>query len=320
MDRFWHNDIMLENATVHPASDGCPRFVHGWLPDGGLRGIVHITHGMGEHGERYRRLAEVLTGAGLAVYANDHRGHGKTASEEDLGFFAEKDGWATVVADLRDHIDRERAAHPGVPLILMGHSMGSFMVQQSMVEHADVIDAAVLSGSNGRPPAIAQLGRMLARFERFRQGPRGTSALIDSMSFKDFNRKFKPNRTDFDWLSRDEAEVDRYIADPRCGFLCSNQLWIDLLDALGVITAPTFQVDMPADLPVYIFSGDRDPVGENGKSVKALAQALTTAGVTDVTCRLYPDARHETLNETCRDAVMGDLLAWIEGVLSRRSD
>ena len=232
---------MLTTQTAHPAADGCSRHVTAWLPEGPARAIVHISHGMGEHGARYARLAGVLTAAGFAVYANDHRGHGKTGTEEDTGFFAAENGWQVVMDDLRDHIERERAAHPDTPLVLLGHSMGSFMVQQSMVDNADVIDAVVLSGTNGRPPAIARLGRLIARMERWRQGPRGLSPIIDAMSFQDFNKKFKPNRTGFDWLSRDEAEVDRYIADARCGFSCSNQLWIDLLDALDVITAPAFQ-------------------------------------------------------------------------------
>lgn len=308
---------MRDVSTVHPAADGCPRFVHAWLPDGGVRAVLHIAHGMGEHGARYARLAEVMTAAGLAVYANDHRGHGRTASDEDLGFFTETDGWSHVVTDLCEHIDRERGEHPGVPMLLMGHSMGSFMVQQIMGESADVIDAAILSGTNGRPPLIARLGRLVARMERMRQGARGRSPILDALSFQDFNKKFKPNRTGFDWLSRDDAEVDRYVADPRCGFKSTNQVWIDLLDALDVITAPSFQASVPDALPVYLFAGTRDPVGDNGRSVKSLAEAYAAAGLTDITLRLYDDARHETLNETNRDEVTGDLLAWIQGVLSR---
>lgn len=281
--------------------------------------MVHICHGMAEHGGRYARLAELLTSAGLAVYANDHRGHGKSATGDDVGFFAAQDGWQVVIDDLRDHLTRERAAHPGVPLILLGHSMGSLMAQQSMVEHASLIDAVVLSGTSGRPSLIAQLGRLVARFERMRQGARGRSALIDALSFRDFNKKFKPNRTGFDWLSRDEVEVDRYVADPACGFQCTNQLWIDLLDAIAVFTAPAFQARIRADLPIYLFAGDRDPVGENGASVTALAQALSAAGVTDIRLKLYPESRHETLNETNRSAVMADLMSWIEGVLPRLS-
>lgn len=277
--------------------------------------MVHIAHGMAEHGERYARLAEILTRAGLMVYANDHRGHGKTAAPSDLGFFAAQDGWQVVLDDLRDHLIRERAAHPGVPLILMGHSMGSLMVQQSMVEHDTLIDAVVLSGTSGRPSLLARLGRLIARLERMRQGPRGCSALINTLSFRSFNKHFKPNRTDFDWLSRDEAEVDRYIDDPRCGFRCTNQLWIDLLDAIGVFTAPDFQARVRAELPIYLLAGERDPVGDSGAAVRSLAHDLSAAGLTNVTLKLYSGGRHEPLNEINRSAVVADLMAWIEGVL-----
>lgn len=302
------------NTTTEtlPAADGCPRFLYRWQPEAPPRAVIHIAHGMAEHAGRYRRLAASLTAAGFAVHANDHRGHGRTASEADRGFFAAQDGWATVVADLRDLVAHARALHPGVPVVLMGHSMGSLMLQQYLYEHGDTIDAAVLSGTNGKPPAIATLGRYIARFERWRLGARGTSALIDKMSFQDFNRKFKPNRTDFDWLSRDETEVDKYVSDPLCGFLCSVQLWIDLLDAIPVFTATANQQKIRADLPLYVFSGDQDPVGEMGASVRALAADYEAVGIQDVTCRLYEGARHETLNDTCRDQVTADLIDWLE--------
>jgi alpha-beta hydrolase superfamily lysophospholipase len=302
---------MRASTTTLPAADGCQRFLYCWLPDGEPRAALHIAHGMAEHAARYARVAEALTGAGYAVYANDHRGHGRTASKEDLGFFAEEDGWAVVVADLRDFVAHIRAQHPGIPVALMGHSMGSLMAQQYLYEHGDTVDAAVLSGTNGKPPAIATLGRYIARFERMRLGRRGRSAVIDAMSFQDFNKKFKPNRTGFDWLSRDEVEVDKYVADPLCGFLCTIQLWIDLLDAIPVFTSDENQRRVRKDLPIYLFSGDRDPVGEMGKSVRSLADDYTAAGVTDVTCKLYEGARHETLNETCREEVTADLLAWL---------
>lgn len=303
---------MHTSTETLTADDGCQRFLYRWQPEGPPRAVIHIAHGMAEHAARYHRLALVLTAAGFAVHANDHRGHGRTASEEDRGFFADEGGWGLVVSDLRDFVAHARALHPGVPVILMGHSMGSLMLQQYLYEHGDTIDAAVLSSTNGKPPAIATAGRYVARFERWRLGKRGRSSVIDAMSFQDFNRKFKPNRTGFDWLSRDEAEVDAYIADPLCGFLCSVQLWIDLLDAAPVFTATANQQKIRSDLPIYLFAGDQDPVGEMGRSVRALAQDYAAAGIQDVTCRLYEGARHETLNETCRDEVTADLLAWLE--------
>lgn len=279
---------------------------------------MHIAHGMAEHGARYERVAEALTEKGIAVYANDHRGHGRTIDGKWVqGHFADEGGWALAVQDLRDHIDRERQLHPGLPTILMGHSMGSLLTQQFMYEHAEVIDAAVLSGTNGRPPFIAKIGRLLARFERWRQGAHGQSSIIEAMTFKDFNKKFKPNRTEFDWLSRDEDEVDLYIADPLSGFMCTNQLWIDLLDATAVFTRSENQARVPKSLPVYLFAGGRDPVGDDGASVRGLAEDYASAGLTDVTLKIYEDARHETLNETNRDEVTADLLTWVDAVVTR---
>jgi alpha-beta hydrolase superfamily lysophospholipase len=306
----------MQSATdTSLASDGLARFIYSWLPDAGtpVRGVIHISHGMAEHAARYARLAESLTAAGLAVYAHDHRGHGRTSPEAaDRGFFAASGGWALCVADLADMVARARALHPDVPLVLMGHSMGSLFAQDYLGEHSGDVDAAILSGTNGKPPFLATIGRLVARIERLRLGARGKSAIIDGLTFKDFNQKFKPNRTDYDWLSRDEAEVDTYIADPDSGYLCTVQLWLDLLDAVPRFTADRHQQKVRADLPIYLFAGDKDPVGAQGKSVAALARDYEKAGVTDVICKLYADARHETLNETNRDTVTADLLAWIE--------
>ena len=309
---------MQSSTATSRASDGLERFIYEWLPDPAtaVRGVVHICHGMAEHAARYARLAEALTECGLAVYAHDHRGHGRTHPHEaDRGFFADEGGWALCLSDVDDMVARARERHPEVPLVLMGHSMGSLFVQDYLGSHSTAVDAAVLSGTSGKPPAIATLGRFVARFERMRLGKEGTSGIIDAMSFQDFNKKFKPNRTGFDWLSRDEAEVDAYVADPACGYLCSVQLWIALLDAVKRFTSDDHQREIRNDLPVYLFAGDKDPVGENGRSVRALAADFEKAGLTDVTCKLYEDARHETLNEINRDEVTADLVAWLEGRL-----
>ncbi len=306
---------MQTSTATSRASDGLDRFVYEWLPDPGsaVRGVVHICHGMAEHAARYARLAQALTDHGLAVYAHDHRGHGQTHPEEaDRGFFAADEGWELCVRDVGDMVARARERHPDVPLVLMGHSMGSLFVQDYLGSQSTDVDAAVLSGTSGKPPAIATLGRLIARLERMRLGNKGQSGIIDAMSFQDFNKKFKPNRTGFDWLSRDEAEVDVYVADPACGFLCSVQLWIDLLDAVKRFTTDAHQREIRNDLPVYLFAGDKDPVGENGESVRALAADYEKAGLTEVTCTLYADARHETLNETNRDEVTADLLVWLD--------
>lgn len=313
---------MQTTTDASTAADGTVRHVIDWCPDDGtpVRAALFIAHGMAEHGARYARLAERLTAAGYAVSAADHRGHGRTA--EDLparGIFAETNGWGAATQDLRDMVLRMRAAHPGVPLVLMGHSMGSLLCQQLLVDGGEAVAmlaGAVLSGTSGKPPVIAAIGRYVARFERWRLGPHGRSSIIHALTFQDFNNKFKPTRTDFDWLSRDPEAVDRYAADPDCGFQCSVQLWIDVLDAIPQFTADAAQARIRSDLPLLLFAGDRDPVGEMGRSVRSLESDLRRAGVADVTCTLYPDARHETLNETNREEVVHDLLTWLDRVVA----
>jgi len=290
--------------------DGAKIQVYRWAPDGAPRAAIQIAHGLCEHAGRYERLATALTAAGYLAYASDHRGHGPSAAPSDRGFFAEADGWRKCLDDLWAVNRRLAADAPGLKIVFFGHSMGSIMGQQFIAEHGEALAGAALSGSNGPPPAILPLGRLLARFERLRLGPRGHSPVLRQIIFGEYNKAFRPARTDFDWLSRDEAEVDKYLADPLCGFPFTAQLAVDLLDAIGPIASHTTIARVPKTLPIYIFSGARDPVGAN---LQGLMDAYRRAGLA-VTAKIYPDARHETLNETNRDEVVADLLAWINRV------
>jgi alpha-beta hydrolase superfamily lysophospholipase len=295
------------------ADDGRKLFVYRWLPEDGARrrGVLHIVHGMAEHAGRYARAAEALTAAGWAVYAHDHRGHGKTARwESELGYF--DGGFRRTVRDLVELVALGKREQPGLPLVLFGHSMGSYMVQAFLAEHGDSVHAAVLSGTSGKPSVLASAGRGIALLERLRLGERGRSEILRQMSFGGFNKRFKPNRTASDWLSRDEAEVDKYIADPRCGFPCTASLWVEVLGAIAEFSRPEQQARIPKGLPIYVFAGTRDPVGEDAKSVEQLLGAYRAAGLTRVKHRLYEGGRHEMLNETNRDEVTRDLLAWLE--------
>jgi alpha-beta hydrolase superfamily lysophospholipase len=296
------------------AKDGASLFVRRWLPDGASpRAIVQIAHGLAEHSERYRDFAAALNKAGFGVYASDHRGHGPTARPEDLGFFAANNGWRLCLDDLWSLNRHIAEQHPGEPIILFAHSMGSFMAQAFIAEHGEALAGAVLSGSNGRPPPIAALGRLIARFERLRLGARGRSELIRALWFGAFNKPFEPARTPFDWLSRNPAAVDAYIADPLCGFNATTQLAIDLLDALPSLLTPATLAHIPKSLPIFIMSGERDPVGAN---LQSLIDAYRGIGL-NPKVRLYPDARHELLNETNREAVKADLIRWIESVVAK---
>ncbi|APR74903.1 Lysophospholipase [Minicystis rosea] len=295
--------------------DGKEIFVYRFQPDEGQKpkAIVHVAHGMAEHGARYARFAEALTAKGYVVYANDHRGHGKTANGDgELGYFADARGFSRAVQDLQQLVVHEKGQHPGLPLFLFGHSMGSFLTQAFLVEFGSSVRGAILSGSNGKPNALAQAGRVVARLERARLGPKGKSRLLTSLSFDDFNKAFKPNRTSFDWLSRDEAEVDKYIADPLCGFMVTTQLWVDLLDGTAEMSDPAGQALIPKDLPIYIFAGSEDPVGGKTRGLQQLVAAYRAAGIKDVSHKFYPGGRHEMLNETNRDEVTRDVIAWLD--------
>jgi alpha-beta hydrolase superfamily lysophospholipase len=308
---------MRADTFTHSADDGAPLFVYRFLPEGTVTGVLHIAHGMAEHGARYARFAEALTAKGYAVYADDHRGHGRTSpAEADRGFVQSAGGWERLVRDLGLLIDHEKAQHPGVPAVVFGHSMGSFLVQSYLLDHAKDVAAAILSGSSGKPGLLAQAGRLVARLERLRLGERGRSKLLTALSFDDFNKKFAPTRTGFDWLSRDPAEVDKYVADPACGFAVSTTMWIDLLDAAAANADPARQAGVRSDLPIYLVAGARDPVGEMGRGVLRLEAEYRRAGIKSVTCKLYSDARHEILNETNRDEVTAAILGWL-GALSR---
>ncbi len=293
------------------ADDGQSLLTRRWLPEGPPRAIVQIAHGLTEHSGRYARLAAALNAAGYGVYATDLRGHGPKVAATDLGHFADEGGWGKVVGDFWTLNRLIGAEQRGTPIIFLGHSLSSFLGRQFIAEHSDALAAAALSGSSGKPPAIATLGRLIARAERLRLGKRGKSQLIFQMWFGDFNKPFQPSRTAFDWLSRDEKEVDAYVADPLCGFPFTTQLAIDVLDALPHVTSPASLAPIRKDMPVYVFSGERDPVGAN---IKGLIADLKAAGLTRLTTRIYPGARHETLNETNRDEVTRDLIAWLDGV------
>ena len=312
---------MRSSSFTFKSEDDLEIFVYCWLPDGsGLRGVVQIAHGMGEHAGRYERVARHLTEAGYAVYANDQRGHGRSSSTEDLGHMADQDGWNTAVRDLHLLNRRIAADHPEVPRVLLGHSMGSLMAQQYLIEHGDSVCAAVLSGSTGDPGPMRRIGGWLARFERLRLGKRGMSGLLLFLFFGRANKAFEPARTDYDWLSRDRQEVALYIDDPLCGFVLSAQSLVDMLDALGRIYDPEALARVPDELPLLIFSGEEDPIHSGGRGFDKLVAGYEAAGLEKVTRRIYERGRHEMFNETNRDEVLADLIAWLDLSVPVRGD
>ncbi|MBI6576527.1 alpha/beta hydrolase [Pseudomonas viridiflava] len=298
------------------ASDHCRLYVNAWLPDTTPLAVVMLAHGMAEHSGRYGRLGAALNAAGIALYAHDQRGHGKTALQGRLGHFANEDGWSKVVDDLATLSQSIGQRHAGAALFLLGHSMGSYIAQTYLMHHGASLQGAILSGSNFHPASFYRSANLVVRFERLRQGRKGRSALIEWLSFGSFNKAFEPTRTRFDWLSRDPDEVDKYIQDPLCGVRCTNQLWADMLGGLQKISEPSNLAQIDSNLPLLIIGGECDPVSA-GKRLKDLADALAEAGHQVLQLNVYPQARHELLNDINRDEVTQDLLDWLKYALDQ---
>lgn len=276
-----------------------------------IRGIVQIAHGMAETAKRYARLAERLVRSGYVVYANDHRGHGLTAGSNDELGWPGKDGFNGMVRDMSELGRIIRSKHPETPLFLLGHSMGSFLTQKMMYFNPQLYTGFILTGTNG-PRHLLSFGAKLAHLQTIVRGAEHPSFLMNALTFGGFNKKFLPIRTPFDWLSRDEQEVDRYIEDPHCGFLCSAGFFEGFFSLLREIHKRANMRKIPTDKPVYIFGGDEDPVGLNGKGTRRLVAMYEELGLLDVEFKLYPGGRHEMLNETNRDEVMNDLAGWLD--------
>jgi alpha-beta hydrolase superfamily lysophospholipase len=303
------------------ADDGTRLFLRRWSGPENTppRGILHIVHGMAEHSLRYDRLARRLCGAGFEVWAADQRGHGRTADPGVnglgqgglLGYCGDGDGFSRVVEDIGQIQARIGQSYPGVPLFLLGHSWGSFIVQEYIEGHGRELAGCILSGTRGPGGAAIRMGKPVMALIAALRGSRRVSALAFAIADGPYKKPFRPNRTAFDWLSRDEKEVDAYVADPLCGNRCSSGFYRDMIGALERIHRPERMDAIRRDLPVYVFSGSADPVGDMGSSPTALVEAYRSMKIGDLEFVLYPGARHETLNETNREEVMENLLAWL---------
>ena len=306
---------MAHSAKFLALHDGSRAWLYVWQPKGRPKAVVQIIHGMAEHAGRYGRFARELNAAGYAVVAQDLPGHGRTAAgPEQLGVVASEDPFRSMLSAInhvRAHIEGH---HPGLPLILFGHSMGSFLAQRHVVEHGDGLAGCVLSATTGSLGPMRHLGVVINRAHKSLFGPEHKSAVTAAMTFGAFNKKFAPNRTESDWLSRDPAEVDTYIADPYCGFRCSANLWLSLLQATARLTDGSALRRIPKALPLLLISGDKDPVCEGEKGTGLLAAAYRRAGL-KAELKIYPQARHELLNETNREQVSADLLSWMNAQL-----
>lgn len=279
-----------------------------------INGIVQISHGMSEEASRYERFAKYLTDNGYIVYINDHRGHGRSAKDiHNIGILAKKDGIHCIVKDLNRLTNIIKEENKEVPIFLFSHSMGSFAAQKYIIDHSKDIDGVILSGTNGLYGLEVDLGFLVAKFMSKVQGREKQAYLIDKIAFGGFNKAFKPNKSEFDWLSRDEKEVIKYIENEYCGVVFSNGYFYDLFKLFKEIRYVNNLNKISKTLPIYIFAGDKDPVGKFGKGIIKLYDNYKKADIENVEYKLYEGGRHEMLNEINREQVMADILNWIKG-------
>ena len=297
-----------------PSSDG-KTSIHAveWLPEGKPIGVYQIAHGVAEHALRYEPFAEFLNSKGFVVAANDHIGHGLSVTEGAAPlYFGEKDGWTHVVDDMFELRKQTRQKYPGIPYILMGHSMGSFLARTYLIRYPGTVTAAIIMGTGQQPGYMVAGGKLAAKVIGRKNGFDKFNATVDNLAFGAYNKPFEPKRTKYDWLSVNEENVDRYIADPLCGGDTSVGLFLEMLGGIGFISKPSNLAKMDKSTPVLFISGAMDPVGGLGKGTTKAYESFRKAGVKDVELKLYPSLRHEILNEKEKDQVYADIWAWIE--------
>ena len=281
-------------------------------PDGPVRAVVQLSHGMVEFIDRYKPLAESLAARGIAVTGNDHLGHGGSIrTKADYGYFAQPDGNRALLDDLHRMTEFAKQRWPGVPYFLLGHSMGSFYARQYLCEWGSELDGAIILGTGFQPKALVQLAKGVCRVQAALFGWQHRSKLVERLSFAGYNNGLE-GRTTHDWLNRDAAEVDKYLADERCTFTFTVNAYYSMFSGILRLHDPAFVAQVPKDLPLLFLAGDADPVGERGKGVERAVQSLRDAGVQNIEVKFYPGARHELLVETNRQEVFAEIAGWIE--------
>lgn len=284
-----------------------------WIPEGKIRGIVQLVHGMAEHIDRYHGVGNALAEAGYLAVGHTYLGHGGNAPIH--GYFGDNEGWQYLIDDVDGLRKQISAEYPDLPYVILGHSMGSFIVRCYLMQYGKGLNAGVLSGTGYYAKPLVAAGLLMANAVCLFGGKRKPSPLINQIGFATANKPFEPARTPFDWLCRDEKKVDEYIADPNCGFLFTGAGYRELFRGLKRLTHTENLANVPSGLPVLFISGANDPIGEMGKGVRQVAADFEKAGIKNVTVKLYPDARHEMFNETNREEAYADLVSWLDRTL-----
>ena len=307
--------MAIVSEFYFPSSDGKTLIhVHQWTPVGqSVKGVVQIAHGVAEYALRYAHFARYLCEQGFVVVANDHLGHGQSVIDGcPMVYLGEKGSWWHVVDDVEQLRQRMTKVFVGKPYFLFGHSMGSFIARSHLIRYPGKLDGCILCGTAHQSPVIISGGKLVADKEIRRLGRKAYSVRVDQLAFGAYNKPFAPNRTRFDWLSVNEANVDAYIADPLCGGETTLGLFREMLDGLSYITKQSNINAMDKELPVLFIAGDQDPVGDMGKGVEKAHACFKKAGIRDLRMKLYHGLRHEILNENTKQYVYREVLDWLE--------
>lgn len=307
---------MKKESFIIKASNDLDLYCLHWQPESPPIGVVQLVHGMAEHVDRFHGFAKFLTEQGFTVIGHDHPGHGKSANDK-LGYVSSDDAFHTLVTETHRVYFTIKQKYPDLPVFIFGHSMGSFITQRMMQLQPIHPNGIIYSGSNGKPPLLLHFGIILSRILSQLRGADKKSPLIDFLTFGKYNKVFKPNRTDFDWLTRDQDIVDQYINDPACGFIYSVGFYRDLFLGLKTLHQHEPFSGYSKPVPMLLVSGDEDPVSNMGKGVHQLKSLLEKSGAESVDIQLYPGGRHEMLHEINRDEVMTDILTWLHNHMNR---
>jgi len=282
------------------------------------RGIIVVSHGLAEHSKRYAGFAAAMATRGYHVFAFDHRGHGETtAADAPIGRFARRDGVRQVIDDVSAVRDRAVARYPGLPVIVFGHSMGGLIALNAAVTHPEKYDAVAVWNSNFNPGVAGRAAQAILLAERALKGSDVPSGILPKLTFGTWGKSIASRRTEFDWLSHDPVEVDKYIADPLCGFDASVSLWLDIFE-LTFRAPQTPHLDrLPKQTPIHLVGGGQDPATDGGKAVIWLSNHLKAHGFSRITTQIYQDMRHETLNEIGADAAIAAFADWCDEAIAR---
>ncbi len=305
----------------YPSHDGVTT-IHAclWIPEGEIKGVVQIIHGMAEYAARYAPFAEFLNGHGYLVCADDHLGHGQSVlTKDELGYFAEERDTDIVIGDIRALQLAVKKQAGEAPYFILGHSMGSFFCRKYISVYGNDFDGAVIMGSGFMGGALLNAALFAVKLNALFCGWRNRSKMIFKLAFGGYNKKFAPARTENDWLSKNAENVDAYNADELCGVPFTNNGYYHLFSIIKQACSDKTIAKVPKDLPVYFVSGADDPVGNYGKGVKKAAAKFSKAGVKDVKVTLYQDSRHEILNDDCKRQVFEDILQFTEDVRGRKN-